>query len=215
MKKIFNLEFVVSIVCLALFVFLICLLKFVDVQAIGPQASVVGLATLNQIVYNSIGFNSFWYYLTEIFGYMAILLAVCFGGLGVYQLFKGKSFKKVDKNLYALLFVYVLLAIVYILFEKIIINYRPILNEELEPSFPSSHTMLGLTLFGTGLIAIDSYIKDKKVNLTIKIIAFVIMFLMVVGRALSGVHWFTDILGGVIISAFLISLYSGLVKALN
>lgn len=215
MKKVFNLQIVVSLVCFLVFIFLIMLLTLVDVSAIGPQGSLVGLSFLNKTVYETIGYNAFWYNLTEIFGYLAILVAIGFGCLGLYQLIKGKSFKKVDKNLYALLCVYFLVAITYIFFEKIIINYRPILNEELEASFPSSHTLLVLTILGTGIVECDYLIKDNKINLTVKIIAFVIMLLTLVGRTLSGVHWFTDILGGLIISASYIALYSGVLRNLN
>ena len=151
MKKIFNLEIIVSAVCFLLFILLIVLLKTVDVAAVGPQNSYVGLATLNKAVFDAVGRCDFWYNLTEILGYIAILAALAFCGLGVYQLIKRKSFKKVDKNLYILLGIYVLVGITYILFEKVVINFRPILNEELEASFPSSHTMLSLCILGTGI----------------------------------------------------------------
>ncbi len=215
MKKLFNVEIIASIVCFLMFILLILLLKTVDVSAIGPQGSLVGLSNLNKTVFDAIGSNEFWYNLTEIFGYLSILVAVGFGCLGLYQLIKRKSLKKVDKNLYALLGIYILVGITYILFEKVIINFRPILNEELEASFPSSHTLLVLCILGTGIIESDYLIKDKKINLTVKIIAFAIMLLTIVGRMLSGVHWFTDILGGIFISASFISLYSGIVKKLN
>ena len=212
MKKIFNLELITSIVCFLLFILLIVLLKTVDVSAVGPQNSLVGLATLNKMVFDATGFNNFWYKLTEILGYISILVAVFFACLGLCQLIKGKSFKKVDKNLYALLGIYILVGVTYVFFEKVIINYRPILNEELEASFPSSHTLLTLCILGTGIIECDYLITDKKINLTLKIIAFAIMLLMVVGRMLSGVHWFSDILGSIIISASYIALYSGIIK---
>lgn len=215
MKKIFNVEIIASIVCFLLFILLIILLKTVDVSAIGPQGSVVGLSNLNKTVFNAVGCNEFWYNLTEVFGYLAILVALAFAVLGLYQLIKRKSFKKVDKNLYALLGVYILVGITYILFEKVIVNYRPILNEELEASFPSSHTLLVLCFLGTSIIECDYLIKDKRINLTVKIIAFSIMFLTIIGRMLSGVHWFTDILGGLFISASYISLFSGVVRKIN
>ena len=215
MKKIFNLEIITSIVCFLAFVLLIVLLTTVDVAGIGPQNSFVGLSTLNKTVFDAVGGSEFWYNLTEIFGYTAILVAVFFAFLGLYQLIKGKSFKKVDKNLYALLVIYLIVAFTYVLFEKIIINFRPILNEKLEASFPSSHTLLVLCILGTGIIECDYLIKDRKINLTIKIIAFTIMLLTVVGRLLAGVHWFTDILGSIIISASYIALYSGIIKNLN
>ena len=215
MKKIFKLEFVVSAVCFLLFLLLIWLLKVVDVKAIGPQNSYIGLATLNKLFADEIGVSKFWYNLTEVLGYIAILTAFCFAILGLYQLIKRKSFKKVDKNLYVLLGLYLLIVITYVLFEKVIINYRPVLNAELEASFPSTHTMLVLCISGSAIIEIDRYIKDKKVGLTIKIILFLIILLTVVGRLLSGVHWFTDILGGLLISTCFVSLYAGFIRFLN
>ena len=215
MKKIFNLEIITSIVCFLVFVLLIILLKTVDVSAIGPQNSLVGLSTLNKMVRDAIGYNDFWYNLTEIFGYVAILVALAFGVLGFYQLIKGKSFKKVDKNLYVLLGIYLLVGITYVFFEKVIINYRPLLNEELEASFPSSHTLLVLCILGTGIIQSDYIITDKKINIAVKIIAFTIMLFTVIGRMLAGVHWFSDIVGGIVISASYIALFSGIVKKLN
>ncbi len=215
MKKIFNLEIITSAVCFLLFILLIVLLKTVDVQIAPISRTEIGLGTLNKMVNEAVGYSDFWYNLTEVLGYISILVAVLFAFLGVYQLIKGKSFKKVDKNLYALLGIYILVGITYVLFEKVIINYRPILNQELEASFPSSHTLLTLCILGTGIIECDYLFSNKKINITIKIIAFTMMLLMVVGRMLSGVHWFTDILGSVFISASYIALYSGIIKKLN
>ena len=215
MKKIFNLEIIVSIVCFLLFILLIVLLKTVDVQIVGATRSQIGLGTLNKTVFETIGTSKFWYNLTEVFGYFAILVALAFGGLGFYQLIKRKSLVKVDKNLYAMLGLYVIVAITYIFFEKVIINFRPVVNQELEASFPSSHTLLVLCFLGAGIIESDYLFKDKTINLTVKIIAFVIMLLTVVGRLLAGVHWFTDILGSMFISASFIALYSGIVKIIN
>ncbi len=215
MKKFLNVEIIVSLVSFTLFLLLIWLLKVVDVRPIGPQNSVVGLATLNKLFADEIGFSAFWYNLTEVLGYISILIALSFGVLGIYQLIKRKSFKKVDKNLYVLLGLYFLIAITYFVFEKVIINYRPILNVELEASFPSTHTMLVLCISGGAVIESDRYIKDKKVNLTVKVILFLMILLTVVGRMLSGVHWFSDILGGLLISTCFVSLYAGVLRLLN
>ncbi len=215
MRRFLNVEIIVSIVSFTLFLLLIWLLKVVDVQSIGPQNSLVGLATLNKLFQSEIGFNAFWYNLTEVIGYVAILLALGFGILGVVQFAKRRSFKKVDKNLYVLLGLYILIAITYVFFEKVIINYRPIVNVELEASFPSTHTMLVLCIAGSGVIEFDRYVKDKKVNLTVKIILFLMILLTVVGRLLSGVHWFSDILGGLLISTCYVSLYAGVLRLLN
>ena len=72
--------------------------------------------------------------------------------------------------------------------------------------------MLILTIFGTAVGIIGNYIKNAKVVLLLKILCLVIMALTIVGRLVCGVHWFTDIAGGVIISIFFMNLYKDLTK---
>ena len=99
------------------------------------------------------------------------------------------------------------------MFEKVPFNYRPVIldpAEGLEPSYPSTHTLLILTVFGTAIQLAGTYIKKAKLLLAAKILALVIMALTIVGRLVCGVHWFTDIVGGVLLSLFLISLYKEL-----
>ena len=110
--------------------------------------------------------------------------------------------------------VYILLMLLYVLFEKIPFNYRPVIldpAEGLEPSYPSTHTLLILTVFGTAIQLAADYLKNPKLLLTVKILSLTIMALTIVGRLVCGVHWFTDIVGGVLLSLFLISLYKDLI----
>ena len=193
-------------------IFSLCIRLF-DVQAVGPEGSRIGFAGLNLAVHNFFGMNLFWYKLTQALGYAAILLAAAFALLGFIQLIKRKSLLKVDKKLLMLGLVYILLMLLYVLFEKIPFNYRPVIldpAEGLEASYPSTHTLLILTVFGTAIQLAGDYIKNKKLLLAAKILAFVIMALTIVGRLVCGVHWFTDIAGGVLLSLFLISLYKAL-----
>ena len=96
----------------------------------------------------------------------------------------------------------------YIFFEKVIINYRPVLEDGvLEASFPSSHTLLAVCICASSLLISKYYIKDKKVLKMFNIFTYALMIILVVGRLISGVHWFTDIMGGIIISTLLVSLY--------
>ena len=96
---------------------------------------------------------------------------------------------------------------VYVLFEKLKINYRPILIEGiLEVSYPSSHTILSLCLCGSSLITSKKYFNKKYIKL-INIITIVVTGIVLLGRIVSGVHWFSDIIGGVLISAALVMCY--------
>lgn len=193
-----------------LYTILICT---IDIQEIGPESSSVGFATINNFFHNLFSYNDIWYYITKYLGIIPFLLVGFYGLCGLIQLIKRKSLLKVDKRLLFLGVLYVLLGITYILFEKIIINYRPLLMDgELEASYPSSHTMLAVTICLSSLLVAKYYIKDKTILKAINIGTILLMVLLVVGRLLSGVHWFTDIIGGIIISLTLVSLYYSFIK---
>ena len=190
------------------------MIRLFDVEPLGPEGSRIGFASLNVSVHDFFGMHLFWYKLTQVLGYIAILLAAVFAVLGFIQLIKRRSLLKVDKNLLILGLVYILLMLLYVLFEKIPFNYRPVildLAEGLEPSYPSTHTLLILTVFGTAIQLAADYLKNPKLLLTVKILSLIIMALTIVGRLVCGVHWFTDIVGGVLLSLFLISLYKDLI----
>ena len=205
MKKYLN-----SILFGLLFIFFSLLVRVIDVQPVGPEASNIGFAGLNAAVHEFFGMHLFWYKLTQLLGVAAIAVAGLFAIVGFIQLIQRKNLLKVDKKILMLGVIYILVILLYALFEKVPFNYRPVIldpAEGLEPSYPSTHTMLILTIFGTAVGIIGDYIKNAKVVLMLKILCLVIMALTIVGRLVCGVHWFTDIAGGVIISLFFINLY--------
>ena len=75
------------------------LVKYVDVQAIGPNGSSVGFASINKAVSNILGVHMSLYKLTKYLGYLAILVAFNYALLGVVELFKRKSLLKIDKEI--------------------------------------------------------------------------------------------------------------------
>lgn len=185
----------------------IVLVKFVDVKPIGPNNSKVGLAAMNNWFKNLIGTNNFMYKVSEVLGIILLLLVVIYGCIGLYQVIKRKSLLKVDREILVLGGFYVVVFILYILFDKVAINYRPILMDgELEPSFPSSHTMLALCVGLSSLIVSKEYFNKKYINV-INIITCVLSALVLAGRMLSGAHWLSDIFGGVIISCTLLAYF--------
>lgn len=207
---------IASAVCFGLFLLLIVLLKTVDVAAVGPEGTEIGLSKLNVAAHDLFGENLGWYKVTNILGYLAILIALCFAALGGLQLIRRRSVLKVDKEILLLGCLYVVTVIFYVLFEKVIVNYRPILmpdGEGIEASFPSSHTVLSCVILGSGLFLLKKYTKkNKNVQLVLTVLFAVILALIVAGRLISGVHWFTDIVGGVLLSAALLNAYEGLLK---
>ena len=139
-----------------------------------------------------------------------------FAAIGGLQLIYRRSILKVDKEILLLGALYVVTVIFYILFEKVIVNYRPILmpdGEGLEASFPSSHTMLSCVILGSGLELLKKYArKDKTIQTALTAVFAVMLALIVAGRLLSGVHWFTDILGGILLSVALLNAWEALLK---
>ncbi len=203
--------FVVSMLLLILFAVLNAALLLVDVQPVGPLDSSVGLATVNNAVFRNIGTSELWYSITELLGNASLVLAAGFAVAGVVQWIRRRSLAQVDSGILIMAGLYVIMGIVYIFFEKCIINYRPVLIDDvLEASFPSSHTLLSLCIWGSALIYLRRVLWNRPLRAVVTFICIAAMVIMVVGRLLSGVHWFTDIIASVILSAALLSLYTSL-----
>jgi undecaprenyl-diphosphatase len=109
---------------------------------------------------------------------------------------------------------YALVICCYVFFEVVVINFRPVLVEgQLEASYPSSHTVLTVCIMGTAALQLHRLLQNKKpLRIGAEILAVLIAGVTVVGRLLSGVHWFTDIVGGLLLSAALLVLYVAVSK---
>lgn len=196
---------------LMLFIVWTCIVCFVDVQEIGPYGSKVGLATLNSAFHGMTGVHMSLYTITDWLGLVPIAVALVFATLGFVQLCKRRSIFDVDQSILALGGFYIVTILAYVLFEYVVINYRPVLIEGyLEASYPSSTTMLVLCVMPTTAMQINERIKNKTLKL-ISIFAIILFIaFMVVGRMISGVHWLSDIIGGILLSAGLVTAYSSI-----
>ena len=182
--------------------------RFADVKPIGPQKSAVGFATLNSFMHNLTGVNMALYTATDWLGLLPLSFMLGFALLGLIQLIKRKSIFKVDRNILILGGFYVAVAAAYVFFEKVVINYRPVLiSGFLEASYPSSTTMLVLCVMPTALLQLNERIRNKALKLSTNIIITAFTFFMVIARLVSGVHWLTDIIGGCLLSASLVAAY--------
>ena len=188
-----------------MFIIFTTIIKFVDVKNIGPHNTSVGLATINNFFVNKIGFNNKIYKITEILGIIPIIIVLIYAIIGLYSLIEEKSFKKVNKNLYYLAIFYIIVLGIYVLFEKVIINFRPVIIEGiLESSYPSSHTILAICICGSSIILNNAIFKNNKIAKFENIISFIIIIMLPLLRFISGVHWFTDIIGGILLSLSLL-----------
>ena len=185
------------------------LVKIIDVKPVGVNGADIGFSTINKFIFDKVGVNTLWYDITEYLGYITLFGVLIYGVVGLVQLIKRKSLLKVDKELIILGMFYVCVLFVYVLFEKVVINYRPILMEGvLEASYPSSHTLMTVC-FCSSFILINKMLFKNKITKYVNIMSMLILIVMPVGRLLSGVHWFIDIIGGLLISSALIMcLYS-------
>ena len=206
---------IISIVLIILSVLFTVLVKNVDVKPIGPNESMVGFADINKLFHNLIGSNMTIYKITEVLGYIPIVMALVYVFIGLKQLIKRKSLLKVDKEIYVLALFYVLVVGVYVFFEKFIINYRPILIDGLlEASYPSSHTLMSICLCGSSIIINKKLFKNKFGDIE-NVLSVILILLIVIGRIISGVHWFTDILGGIIISSTLLVIFYSIISSIK
>lgn len=199
----------------ALFVGLIVMLGRYDVAAIGPDGTEVGFSHINQFVHNFTGVNMLWYEITDYIGYGAIAVCGIFALVGFIQMIKRRSLLKVDREIWALGGLFIAVIGCYVFFEKFIINYRPIImpgETAPEASFPSSHTMLIMTVMIAVMIVSDKYFRNGTGAL-VRVLCFVITIVTVGGRLWCGVHWFTDIIGGILLSATLLFLFAAVVSA--
>ncbi len=180
----------------------------VDVQAIGPRESSVGFATANNFVHQMFGVNMTLYVITDWLGLIPIVFMLGFAVVGLVQWIKRKSLLKVDYSLFVLGGFYFVVLCIYILFEFVVINRRPILIEGyLEASYPSSTTMLVMCVIPTAIMQLNSRIKSSKFKCCTTTLLSLFTIFMVIGRLVSGVHWVSDIIAGGLISVGLVLLY--------
>ena len=197
-----------ALCALASFVLWTALLRLVDVREIGPLGSSVGLATLNQFFHMLTGVHMSLYLITDWLGLVPIFFAMGFAIQGLIVWIKCKNLAKVDRSLLILGGFYVAVIALYLFFERVVVNYRPILiNGYLEPSYPSSTTLLVLCVMPTALMQLRPRIQHRlaKRIVTVSLLSFTAF--TVIGRLISGVHWLTDIIGGTLLSTGLVLLY--------
>ena len=89
------------------------------------------------------------------------------------------------------------------------------IDGKLEASYPSSTTMLALCVLPTAMMQLKTRIHGDAVRRAVLVILAAFSVFMVVGRLISGVHWLSDIVGGVLLSAGLVSLYALAANALE
>ena len=213
MKKNGKKILITGMIILMLFAVWTVLIQTVDVQTVGQNGTDIGFASLNTWFHKMTGVHMWVYTVTDWLGLVPIFICMVFGVVGLVQLIKRRSLFKVDKDIILLGFYYILVIFGYLIFEMIPINYRPVLIEgRMEASYPSSTTLLVMSVMPTLAFQVHCRIKNNKIRYLLY--AFTVLFtaFMVVGRTVAGVHWLTDIAGSVLFSSGLYLIYQGTVQ---
>lgn len=213
MKKKYWLTIILGVMAVLLTVSLL----FIDKKAVGPNGSEVGFATLNSGVFNAVGASKTWDKITDVAIAAVLASGVVFAIYGLVQWISRKKFSKIDWEIRMLGVVYAIMAVLYVLFEKLlVVNHRPVLEDEaLEASFPSTHTMIAVTVALTVALTLGKYVKNKAASWVLSGMLVVFVILIAAGRILAGMHWMTDVLGGLLYGATLVSLYANLKRRDN
>ena len=206
---------IISTTLITLSIIFTILVKVVDVKQVGVEETSIGFSTINKFVFETLNENKLWYNMTEYLGYIALSTIAIYGLIGLIQFIKRKNILKVDKEIITLGIFYIIVIGVYILFEKVVVNYRPILIDGIkEASYPSSHTLLTICLC-TSAVIINNKLYKTKLTKYINLLLIVVMSVTTIGRLLSGVHWFTDIIGGILISSALLTSFYTIINKNN
>ena len=201
-----------GILLIVVFAIWTLLIQVVDVQPIGQNGTNIGFATFNIWFHELTGVHMTIYTITDWMGLIPVFVCMIFGGIGLGQWIKRRSLLKVDRDILFLGIYYVIVIFGYLIFEMIPINYRPILIEGvMEASYPSSTTLLVLSVMPTLTFQMNRRMKNMTVCKMLSILTILFSSFMVVGRWICGVHWFTDIIGSIILSAGLFCVYKGVV----
>ena len=216
MKKNGKKQLITGVSFMLVFVIWTWLIQKVDVQPVGQKGTDVGFAAFNCWFHKLTGVHMGLYTITDWLGLVPVFVCIVFGGIGLWQLIKRKNLFKVDTDLIYLGIYYVIVIFGYLFFEMCPINYRPILIEGiLEASYPSSTTLLVLSVMPTLVLQANRRIENRYLKRIIYAFTIVFSVFMVIGRLVSGVHWFTDIMGAVFLSTGLFYLYKAVVLILS
>ena len=206
-------DFHIAACLLAAFVLWTAAIRFVDVQAIGPLGSMVGFAAVNRFVHQLTGVHMALYMITDWLGLVPLAVAMGFGTLGLIQWIRGRHLLKVDHDILILGGFYLAVMAAYVLFEQVVVNYRPVLIDgHLEASYPSSTTMLVLCVMPTAIMQVHARIKNGVFRRCAVFAMNAFIVFMVMGRLISGMHWLTDIIGGALLSAGLVLMYRAFIR---
>jgi len=216
MKKDGRKLLIAGLIMMAAFVIWTMLIQTVDVRPAGQNGTDIGFAAMNLAFHRMTGVHMSIYTITDWLGLVPIAVCMVFGVMGLIQLVKRKNLFKVDGDILLLGVYYILVIAGYLIFEMIPLNYRPVLIEgRMEASYPSSTTLLVVSVMPTLAFEVRRRMKNTALRCALYVFTVVFTAFMVIGRTVSGVHWLTDIIGALLLSAGLYLIYHGAVDMME
>ena len=177
-------------------------------EGLHSESILIYLFTLFRLCYNK---TMNWELITNITLISSIITLAIFMVLGIYQWISRKSVKKVDKQLRWMPLPIALMAVVYLIFDKLwVINTRP--NGSGEPSFPSTHVMIVATIFFITTLIIPKYIKNKTTRIILEVLMFICIALTCTGRVLANMHYPIDVIGAIIFAFIFSEIYYQIIR---
>lgn len=206
--------FLAALILTAVFVVLTITVKYVDQKNIGSQ--VIGWATINLWWRDIIGVRNFWQIASHIFAAITLIILVMFLVWQAIALLRRKSFRTMPRHWWFFDLTLIALALCYIVFQIMVINFRPLLIDGVaELSYPSSHVLLLATLWPVFILTLSREVKSRPWLRVASVIGIIVMTVGIIARLLSGYHWFTDIIGGIMLGAVLTCWYQALTVRYN
>lgn len=205
---------IIGAVLFFVFIIFTVLVRTVDLTSFPTEETSIGFSSLNIAVWKEIGMNDLSFTVSEVMGLLVLTAPLFFAVLALYQWIKRKSLLKIDLDLWILFTVYAITIAFYALFEIVVINYRPILIDGLiEASYPSSHTLLATVIGGTAFLEAKKRIKHAWIKIPLMVLLSFLAIAIPILRLLSGVHWLTDIIAGILLGASILFLYHGILSS--
>ena len=188
-----------------LFLLLLVLILVVDVRVNELTGEKIGLFELNNVfLKNTI--NHTFDIISDIILDISVGCIIFYMIMGLIQIFKKNE---PSNEIIFIGIMMIVIIVIWIVFDKfLIINHRPIyITMELEGSFPSTHVIITTFVMLVNIALVSKNIKKKNLRIALYIANGVVILASPICRLLSNMHWFTDILGGVLLGALLFELY--------
>ena len=199
----------VAVACTVIFILFTIMVTALDGQTVDGHR--LGLATMNGWWRDLVGVNAAWRVVSDV-----VAVGTVFGAVGllivqIVAVVRGRGLRPVVRDWWGVDLVLISLGICYGLFQIVVINYRPLLMHGVaEASYPSSHVLLFATVWPLLILTLWRMTKRRWVRVTVMVVGMMVMLAGIVARALSGYHWLSDLVGGVLLGVTLVAWYLAL-----